>query len=122
HIHLVRGITWDVLLRRDYGNDRFADVAHLPEGQAGVLGNLQPFHGHRAWDQAQLTLEIGPGENFHDAGHGPRRVRLYGLDSRVGVRAAHENHVHHAVQLEIVHVVPAALNQRWVFFAFDAFA
>ena len=119
HVQLVRGVARGVRLRGDDGGDGLADVAHLPEGQARVLGNLQPFHRHRAWDQSQLTLEVGPGENFHDAGHGPRRVRLYGLDSGVGVGAAHEDHVHHAVQPEIVHVVPAALDEPRVLFPLD---
>ena len=93
HFHFVRGIASQVKFRRDNGGNGLAHVADFSQSQARVVGNLQPLHRYRAWDQAQLALDVRPREHFSNARHGARLIGLNGLDAGVSVRAAHKNHV-----------------------------
>jgi hypothetical protein len=108
----------------DHG-ERLADVARLVEREERLArvedavrhGGLPPA-GERELVVAhrrQCPLELGAGEHQRHAGRAGCAHRVDQPDASVRVRAAHEDGVQHAGQLEIGDVLPLAGEEPRVF-------
>ncbi len=92
-------------LGHDRGH-RLADVAHLLLGQHRVLlvGHLHAVERHPGI-APHAAGQVGGGDHGEHArgpiDHGDR------ADARVGVRAAHEGHMRHPLELDVVDVARA---------------
>ena len=115
----------------DDGGDRFTDPAHRvardrPDRRR-FLGLLFPLLVVRFFAAAALARGAGErtavlsqllaGDHRDDARHRLRRGRVNRPDPGVGVRAAHDRHVRHARDVQVVDVHRRARDQARIFLA-----
>ena len=111
------GVGGDVAL----GGDDRRDLLRLVDDAIHRQHHLLVAHQGRHPGEAG-GVEVLAGDDGEDAG---QRERLAGVDLRdlrVGVGAAHDVHVDHARQLDIVYVAALAAQEARVFLALDAVA
>ena len=105
------------VLRHDDRN-RLADMADLVMGQQRllridelVLHQRRPFARQRQLGirhRRQFADELWPGQHMENARRRGGARHVDRLDARVGLRAAHEDRMHHVRQFEIGNVLAAA--------------
>ena len=117
----VDGIASHVAVARHHSRHRFADVADLVHSQAGVIRYFEPLHTRGAGNQPHFAFEISPRVDRDDSGMRARRRHVDRLEAGVGVHAPGKGHVQHTVELHVVNVVSAPLNESWIFLALDPF-
>ena len=86
-----------------------------------MVRDLEPLHACGAGDQPHFAFEISPRVGRYDSGMRARRRYVDRLEAGVSMHAPGKGHVQHAVQLHVVNVVSAPLNEPRVFLALDPF-
>ncbi len=110
----LAGVDGHVRIGGDDGRHLLALVAHLVGGQHRLGVARQRRHP----GQAVLGHELA-GHDGHDALHLGRRRRVDALDAGVGHRRAHDGHVEHAGEGDVVEVVALPLDETGVLVALD---
>jgi len=95
-----------------HGCDRLADPGRALERQGKLGGGLHALQMRQRGNPRLAVLgEIASREQAQHARHLQRVAAVDGPDARMRMRAAHECHVHHAREHDVVDVLATALHQ-----------
>ncbi len=110
--HLGRGILGDRAAVGDDGCHRLPHPGGTTDRQRVLRRRLHALEvRQRPHPGIAVGGEVLPREHAHHARHRQGRSGVDLDDLRVRVRAAHIGHMHHARQLDVVHVLAAPLHQ-----------
>ena len=104
----------------DDDGHRLADVAHDRLGDRLVMVRAHRRRGCERRHAGRALGQIARGEHGDDAGQPSRAARVDRANAGVGVRAAHDGGVEHALDADVVHVAAAPGEKTTILGATDA--
>ncbi len=127
NLNIGKRIFRDVAARGQYHHDRLAGESDLVlrERKVGALvecNSLDRRGGDEQGAGLPIIAEVGRCVDRHDARTLPGLRHVDRMDPRMGIRTAHESHVEHEGQIDIVDVEGLARQEAWIFIALDALA